>query len=156
VGENTRLRERIGDLERENHRLQTLVGQLRADQQRKGRLSAPPPVMPGRPAPPSVPSGRALLTLRIRSATSRDRPDETFDCDVIKIGRLPSCHLLLDHRDVSRMHAVIERTSDGFVIIDLGSSTGTLVNGRKINKTSLATQDSITIGPFLLTVAIGS
>lgn len=69
--------------------------------------------------------------------------------EVVKIGRAESAHLRLDDPAVSRMHAVIEAaTKDEIAIIDLGSSEGTRVNGRKVAKTKLVQGDEIWIGPF--------
>ncbi len=80
---------------------------------------------------------------------------ETLRELVIKVGRMPTSHLRLDDPDVSRMHAVIERT-DSVTIIDLGSQVGTLVNGKRVNKATLATGDRVTIGPFEVGIAIGT
>jgi Zn-finger nucleic acid-binding protein len=66
---------------------------------------------------------------------------------IIKVGRLESCHLRLDHPSVSRVHCVIE--FDGFdeiVVIDLGSERGTTVNGKRINKANLRDGDLLQIG----------
>ena len=57
---------------------------------------------------------------------------ETLAQDVIKIGKLDSSHLKIEDDGVSRMHSVIERSPTGEVfIIDLGSATGTIVNGQR-------------------------
>jgi len=37
-----------------------------------------------------------------------------------------------DTKAVSRRHAVVERGADGFVLVDLNSSAGTMINGQKI------------------------
>ena len=57
---------------------------------------------------------------------------KTLAQDVIKIGKLKSSHLCLDDEAVARMHAVIEVSGDEVRIIDLGSSTGTVLNGQRI------------------------
>lgn len=76
----------------------------------------------------------------------------SFEKDIIKIGRLPSSDLHFDHDAVARMHAVIERsTDDGLVrAIDLGSNTGTMVNGHRIGARShtLASGDVVGVGPY--------
>ena len=60
--------------------------------------------------------------------------DVTLSQEVIKIGRMASSHLQIDDEGVSRMHAVIEVDASGQVhVIDLGSATGTVVNGKKVN-----------------------
>ncbi|MGB8332570.1 MAG: TonB family protein [Polyangiales bacterium] len=72
---------------------------------------------------------------------------ETLSQEIIKIGRLQTSDIRLDDDKVSRMHAVIEVTAPGEVfIIDLGSASGTLVNGEKINKRKLQTGDQVQVG----------
>jgi TonB family protein len=72
---------------------------------------------------------------------------ETLSQEIIKIGRLQTSDIRLDDEKVSRMHAVIEVTGPGEVfIIDLGSASGTLVNGEKINKRKLQTGDEVQVG----------
>lgn len=63
----------------------------------------------------------------------------------ILIGRLDSTDLVLDDSSVSRVHAKILREADGFVIVDLESSTGTLVNGEPITRHRLTPGDIIQI-----------
>jgi hypothetical protein len=72
---------------------------------------------------------------------------ETFDRDIIKIGRLSSAHLRLDDEKVSRIHAVVEISTGGDVhIIDMGSAEGTFVNGEKTNKATLKPGDELRLG----------
>jgi TonB family protein len=80
---------------------------------------------------------------------------ETLSQEIIKIGRLATSDVRLEDDKVSRMHAVIEVTAPGEVfIIDLGSATGTLVNGEKINKRKLQTGDEVQVGNKRLHVDI--
>ena len=62
------------------------------------------------------------------------------------IGRLPECDLVVDDPGVSRQHARIRRTESGYIITDLGSTNGTLVNGRQVQEQTLEDGDTITIG----------
>ena len=48
------------------------------------------------------------------------------------IGRSPGSHLRLSHESVSRSHAVLTSTLDGWSLRDLSSLNGTLVNGRRL------------------------
>lgn len=48
------------------------------------------------------------------------------------VGRQSDCHIVIDDHNVSRIHAEIRRTTDGWVITDRGSTNGTKVNGEKI------------------------
>ncbi len=67
------------------------------------------------------------------------------------IGRSSDCHLVLDHHSVSRLHANIEVTDEGYLAVqDARSSNGTFLhrNGRWIRsrKVILGTQDRIRFG----------
>ncbi|HSR47624.1 MAG TPA: FHA domain-containing protein [Anaerolineales bacterium] len=49
------------------------------------------------------------------------------------IGRGPECDIAIPDRQISRHHARLQRTSEGFVVEDMGSKNGTHVNGVKID-----------------------
>src|SRR5688572_7445430 len=81
-----------------------------------------------------------------------------FDSDqhrTIKIGRLSSAQLKLDDPSVSRIHAVIEFSGNEPSIIDMGSTTGTLVNGARVQKVKVQSGDQIQIGQTMLSIALG-
>lgn len=48
------------------------------------------------------------------------------------IGRLSDCRIMLSDGNISRHHAVVNRSGSGFVIVDRGSTNGTFVNGERI------------------------
>ena len=73
---------------------------------------------------------------------------------VIKIGKVPNAHLHIDDESVSRMHAIIETLDNVAHIIDLGSTRGTFVNGKKINKAKLSDGDQIQVGDVRLELAM--
>ncbi|MFH1808453.1 MAG: AgmX/PglI C-terminal domain-containing protein [Pseudomonadota bacterium] len=100
------------------------------------------------------------MTNRVSLKISRAGEDvgvETFDRDIIKIGRLASAHLKLDDPKVSRIHAVIEVTASGedISIIDMGSAEGTFVNGDKVTKVKLKDGDEIRLGDTRLVLQLG-
>ena len=65
------------------------------------------------------------------------------------VGRDASNQLHLNHPSVSRVHTNIERTTQGHLIRDLGSSNGTFVNGQRLRgAVRLQKGDVIQIGPF--------
>lgn len=73
----------------------------------------------------------------------------------IKIGKLASSHVRIDDDSVSRMHAVVEANGpDDVVILDLGSATGTYVNGERVTKHRLRTGDRIRFGGVTVVLAI--
>lgn len=49
------------------------------------------------------------------------------------IGRSSTCAIAIANTQVSRRHAVVGCSSEGFYITDVGSSNGTWVNNRKLN-----------------------
>src|ERR671927_342506 len=72
-------------------------------------------------------------------------PDELANSAVV--GRLDSCDLPIDDRSVSREHARFSRLRDTYILEDLGSTNGTLVNGRRINESViLRPGDVVTFG----------
>jgi hypothetical protein len=76
----------------------------------------------------------------------------------VKIGRLPSCELVLNHPSVSRLHAGINETDGRFYFYNFSASSGTTLNGRVVpNETPevLADGDMLQIGPFFLHVGRG-
>lgn len=76
--------------------------------------------------------------------------------DSVIAGRSEDCDLHLAHPLVSRRHASIERQPDGsFVVTDLGSRNGTIVDGTALTEGSAeaAAGSIIQIGPFTLKLA---
>jgi len=59
------------------------------------------------------------------------------------LGRHSECHICVNADGISRKHAQIDAEVDGLVISDLGSSNGTFVNGKKIEKMGLNVGDEI-------------
>lgn len=64
----------------------------------------------------------------------------------LTIGRGKTCDIILPHVSVSTNHARIVRASDGFYIVDSGSTNGVIVNNRRIaGKAKLHEKDVIAI-----------
>jgi hypothetical protein len=70
--------------------------------------------------------------------------------EIVTIGRLPECAIVLTDPNCSRRHAQIRREGDTVVIVDLGSTNGTRVNKVPIRDQVLANGDHITIGTTTL------
>ena len=62
------------------------------------------------------------------------------------VGRMPECDVALSDPNVSRRHAEVRRQGTGFVVVDLGSTNGTRVNGAQIKERLLNNGDEITVG----------
>ena len=68
-----------------------------------------------------------------------------------RIGRAPTCDVVLKDTSVSRLHAVIERMRTGrYLVRDLMSSNGLRVNGQVTRRWTLNEGDVIQIGPWSL------
>lgn len=61
------------------------------------------------------------------------------------IGRAPENDLVLDNVRVSRSHARLYRQGTQWILEDLGSRNGTLVNGKAISRTAINPEDLIVI-----------
>jgi hypothetical protein len=67
--------------------------------------------------------------------------------------RSPDCDVVVDRPEVSRRHAEILLTpANQWVIRDLGSSNGTLVNGKRIESCPITIADVVEIGPVSLSL----
>lgn len=61
------------------------------------------------------------------------------------IGRVPACDVVLADVEVSREHAMIVTDGETPMLVDLASSNGTLVNGKKVERLKLVPGTSFTI-----------
>jgi hypothetical protein len=62
------------------------------------------------------------------------------------IGRSRDCEIVIDDPNVSRRHAEIRKTIEGWMIVDLGSTNGVKINGRRVHEEVLSPGDEITLG----------
>lgn len=120
----------------------------------------PPPLEPidiaersrRRHTPPPPPAGARELVFHIVAPGQPPRSVRLAH-EIIKIGTLVSAHLHLADDRVSRMHAVIQQGADEIELIDLGSATGTLVNGTQITRMGLRSGDRIELGETVVTIS---
>ena len=68
--------------------------------------------------------------------------------DLTTIGRGDDADVMLDDVTVSRRHAEITRTEQGWLLRDLGSLNGTYVNRARIETSVLAGGDEVQIGKY--------
>ena len=93
-----------------------------------------------------VPASAASLAIHEDGATR----SVVLVGDVVTIGRLPECEVVIADKGASRRHAQI-RQKDGVVTLtDLGSTNGTRLNGQTVQSRELADGDRITIGSTML------
>jgi hypothetical protein len=64
----------------------------------------------------------------------------------VVIGRSRECDIQIADPNVSRRHAELRREGSAFWLVDLGSTNGIDVNGRRQHRTKLSDGDRVTIG----------
>ena len=110
------------------------------------RVFAPvEPVLPPAPPPPEPPAPERHVLVGPGLRQELDGP-------VLSLGRSHECDITLDDPSVSRRHAEIRQEPDGLWVVDLGSTNGTEVNGRRIDRARLAVGDRIALGQSELTL----
>jgi len=62
------------------------------------------------------------------------------------LGRSRDCDITVDDANVSREHAELRTTDDGWRVVDLGSTNGVKVNRRRVDQAKLKHGDRITVG----------
>lgn len=77
-----------------------------------------------------MPADPRLVLLDGFSTSRQALPLETFP---FTIGRARECHLVIDHSQVSRLHARLELDHEQIVITDLNSTNGTYINGERLS-----------------------
>jgi hypothetical protein len=111
-----------------------------------------PPPAGAQPAPaaapehgqgPGAPDGGARLVDGQGKEWALDREAQV-------IGRLAGSEIEIQDTGASRRHAEIRRKGEDFVIVDLGSTNGTLVNDSPVAEYTLEDGDRITIGRTVL------
>jgi sigma-B regulation protein RsbU (phosphoserine phosphatase) len=79
--------------------------------------------------------------------------DHALDAESLTIGRSSNCGLILADRFLSRTHARILREGESFMVEDLGSRNGTLLNGQPIEKAGpLRPGDVIRLSGSVITI----
>ena len=75
-----------------------------------------------------------------------------FEKHLIRIGRNSDNDIVISDATVSGNHAIINKQEKEFVIQDLGSTNGVIVNQKKIKKKILKSNDKIKLGAVVLYV----
>ena len=99
---------------------------------------APGPQTAERPAASAGPPAKLVL----------EGGDEEWNLDGDRsvIGRLSGSEVEIQDPGASRRHAEIRRDGQDFVLVDLGSTNGTLLNDAPVSEATLESGDRITIG----------
>ena len=94
-----------------------------------------------------LPHGTGILLVR-RGPKAGSR--YLLDAAVTTVGRHPESDIFLDDITVSRRHAEIRRTAEGYRVVDVGSLNGTYLNRERIDEHQLDDGDLLQIGKFKL------
>jgi hypothetical protein len=134
---------------------------------------------PAAPAPPAVPAAPVIAAAAVAATEPAPTPDPVpapvtppaaapaaaaswtliwpggevaIDGKAVVIGRSKDCDVPLADGNVSRRHAELGRSEEGFVLRDLDSTNGTMVNGRRVRSATIGAGDEITIGMSTLRI----
>jgi pSer/pThr/pTyr-binding forkhead associated (FHA) protein len=71
------------------------------------------------------------------------------------VGRATRADFIVDAALVSRLHCRLTASDASLEVVDLKSTNGTFVNGRRVQKATLGTGDRLRVGRVELTVGRG-
>ncbi len=82
--------------------------------------------------------------------------DEEFELEdsEFSVGRAPSNRVFIPDNALSRKHCLIRKDAEGWTVVDLGSSNGTLVNNRPVTECRLRDRDEIVVGGTTLVAVL--
>jgi hypothetical protein len=125
---------------------------------------------PQAPAPPGIVAQEAPGSTRIYkpppAATAAVSPEEALEHDLARspaalvvgrhrheladrtvvLGRSRDCDITLEDPNVSRRHAEVRHEDGAYWIVDLGSTNGVVVNGKRVDRARLEPDDAILMG----------
>ncbi len=82
------------------------------------------------------------------------RQNLEFDDEIVSIGRVQGNEIVLPRGNVSKRHAKVEYRGGQFFISDAGSTNGTYMNGRRVLKpTIISNEDKIYIGDYIVSLS---
>lgn len=109
---------------------------------RAGRFSCEASLSEGTRIDP--PSTYLRATLELEDAEGRKTIE--LGSAPLTLGRLSDCEVVVHDAGASRHHARIAPSDDGYVLEDLGSTNGTLLNGTPVARAVLEDGDVIRVG----------
>jgi hypothetical protein len=115
------------------------------------------PVAPPAPPPPAAAtaSGSRPSGVALQVVVAGPYEGEVFPLtDEVTVGRAPGCGVVLtDDTFVSQVHARVFRRNRDHLVEDLGSTNGTLVNGKRIESaTRVRKGDTVQFGETVMRV----
>jgi pSer/pThr/pTyr-binding forkhead associated (FHA) protein len=105
----------------------------------------PLPLAPPEPSEDALPAAQGELVVQNGRLAGTRR---ALASALTLIGRDPSCEIHLNIEGVKPLHCAIVHGPAGFVLRDLDSVSGTVLNGETIHISALQDGDLLTVGPF--------
>ncbi|MEJ7799451.1 MAG: FHA domain-containing protein [Ilumatobacter sp.] len=99
-----------------------------------------------------VPMGELAQGVGVLIVRAGSQAGDRFvlDNDITRLGRHPDSEISLDDITVSRRHAEVQHTEQGYAVADSGSLNGTYVNQERVERATLHHGDELQIGKFRL------
>jgi pSer/pThr/pTyr-binding forkhead associated (FHA) protein len=128
---------------------------------------APPPRRPPPPVRSAPPLGPPPLPRRPTGSFVGPKPQPSPTAIALRLGETRvvvdrarfvigrsarDAQLPIRDGNVSRQHALVERSPTGYAIVDMASTNGVLLNGTRVLRAELRPGDVIGIGPFAIHV----
>ena len=120
-------------------------------------LKDPKPAVAANPAPavpapaPAIPAKEPARSHLVVVTPEEQRGRSYELLDELTVGRAAGCHIALDDRFVSQLHARMFRRDDQCFLEDLGSTNGTFLNDDKVTSPALMRKgDHVRIGNFVM------
>jgi hypothetical protein len=117
----------------------------------RGQFGCEATLVEGEPEPARAPSATGEEAAIVLLEEGHEARTYQLHKQTVAIGRLPECDIVISDPGASRRHATITRQDGGeYVLTDLGSTNGTIVNNEPVGEHVLTDGDRITIGNTVL------
>lgn len=109
---------------------------------------APPPDPAATFIPGGAPAGQMPFAALVMRTTQGPGQTYAINREIIHIGRHTSNDIVINDRRISRYHAEVRFERGQFVIYDLGSLNGVVINGAPTRQGTLRNGDIVTFGNY--------
>jgi hypothetical protein len=98
------------------------------------------------PQPTEMASAAELEVEEERFALTLNGRAHALEGPKVVLGRSKDCDVRVEDTNVSRRHAELRREGSDWWLVDLDSTNGTELNGRRVSRSKLSDGDTITLG----------